>query len=233
MHRSEVTMAYKLISFNLCPFVQRSVITLEEKKAAYEINYIDLNDKPDWFLKISPFGKVPVLDVEGKNIFESAVINEFIDETTPPSLLPKDPLEKAYQRAWIEFSSGLVVDQYLLTVAQTEDEAFAKAASISDKLKRFEEQIRTGPLFGGDSFSLVDAATAPALQRIEWCQQIVPDLDCFKDVPKCEVWKDALLAREAVKKSTIPEIHDVFKEYLRGRGSPTRSVDPSWIGKQI
>ena len=54
---------YRLVSFNLCPFVQRSVITLNEKNAKYEIEYIDRANKPDWFLKISPLGLVPVLDI--------------------------------------------------------------------------------------------------------------------------------------------------------------------------
>jgi len=74
------------ISFNLCPFVQRSVITLLYRQVPYRMTYIDLDAPPDWFLSISPFGKVPVLKVGGRHIlFESAVINEFIDEVSPGS----------------------------------------------------------------------------------------------------------------------------------------------------
>ena len=74
---------HTLISFDICPFVQRSVITLEEKGVKYNIKYIELENKPDWFLAISPFGKVPVLQVNDKVLFESAVINEYLDETVP------------------------------------------------------------------------------------------------------------------------------------------------------
>ena len=74
------TANYTLISFDICPFVQRSVITLEEKGVEYEIKYIELENKPDWFLAISPFGKVPVLQANDTVIFESAVINEYLDE---------------------------------------------------------------------------------------------------------------------------------------------------------
>ena len=70
-------MAYQLISFVLCPYVQRSVITLKEKQVPFTITYIDLQNPPDWFLAISPMGKVPVLRMaQDQVLFESAVINE-------------------------------------------------------------------------------------------------------------------------------------------------------------
>ncbi len=81
-------MAYQLISFVLCPFVQRSVITLKEKQVPFDITYVDLQNLPDWFNAISPMGKVPVLRVDEKRVlFESAVINEYLDETNPPPLV--------------------------------------------------------------------------------------------------------------------------------------------------
>ena len=100
-------MKLELISFHLCPFVQRSVITLKEKGADYAVTYIDLADKPEWFLRISPEGKVPVLRVDDEHIiFESAVINEFVNEVTPGDLHPSDPVQKAYNRAWIAFGEN-------------------------------------------------------------------------------------------------------------------------------
>ena len=142
---------YKLISFKLCPFVQRSIITLLEKGVGYEIEHIDLSNKPQWFLDISPFGKVPVLKVgdgEGDEtvLFESAVINEYIDEVTEGSLLPADALKKAHARAWIEFASALAVDTYRMMVAKDEQSCRDAAASAHDKLAKFEKQI-AGPLF--------------------------------------------------------------------------------------
>ena len=100
-------MDIELISFDLCPFVQRSVITLLEKNIPFKRTNIDLANKPDWFLQISPLGKVPVLRINGNILFESAVINEYLDEITPPSMHPQDSLQKAVNRAWIEFGSEL------------------------------------------------------------------------------------------------------------------------------
>src|SRR6266567_7178425 len=100
----------KLISHKLCPYVQRAVIALTEKGVAFERIDIDLADKPDWFLKISPLGKTPVLVVGDRAIFESAVILEYLEETQAKPLHPADPLRRADHRAWIEYGSAVLND---------------------------------------------------------------------------------------------------------------------------
>ena len=221
-----------LISFNLCPFVQRSVITLNEKGIDFDIEYIDLNAKPDWFLAISPFGKVPVLKVDDTVLFESAVISEYLDETNPPSMHPSDPLEKAFHRAWIEFSSAGIMDGYRLMVAETEEDARKAIDSAKEKFARLEPQLGDGPYFAGDSFSLVDAASAPMIQRLEWCEQI-HSFGLFAEFPKMAAWRDALLSRQSVKDSLLPNIDDIFRDYLKGIRSESMTTDPSWLGAQL
>jgi glutathione S-transferase len=76
----------ELISHYLCPYVQRAVITSIEKNIPHDRTYIDLANKPEWFLTISPLGKVPLLKVAGEILFESAVICEYLDEISPGSL---------------------------------------------------------------------------------------------------------------------------------------------------
>ena len=105
--------ALKLISHKLCPYVQRAVIALTEKGVPFERIDIDLANKPDWFLKISPLGKVPVLLVETADgevaLFESNVICEYIEETQGGAKLhPQDPLQRAQHRAWMEFGSTIL-----------------------------------------------------------------------------------------------------------------------------
>ena len=102
------SLRLELISHSLCPYVQRAVITLLEKKIPHDRTYIDLTNKPDWFLQISPLGKVPLLKVSNEALFESAVICEYLDEITPGSLHPVNPLEKAKHRSWIEFGSSIL-----------------------------------------------------------------------------------------------------------------------------
>ena len=80
----------EIISSSTCPFAQRTRMVLIEKDVKFSLTEIDLNDKPDWFLKISPYGKVPVIRNDDIVIFESAVINEYIEEVFPKKpLLPK------------------------------------------------------------------------------------------------------------------------------------------------
>src|SRR6478672_474608 len=110
-----MTAALKLISHKLCPYVQRAVIALNEKDVPFERIDIDLASKPDWFLKISPLGKVPVLVVTTDKgevaLFESNVICEYIEDTQAGAKLhPRDPLERAHHRAWMEFGSAILND---------------------------------------------------------------------------------------------------------------------------
>src|SRR3984893_3797568 len=102
--------ALKLISHKLCPYVQRAVIALTEKGTAFERVDIDLANKPDWFLALSPLGKTPVLQVGDVPIFESAVILEYLEETEPRPLHPADALTRAEHRGWIEFGSVVLSD---------------------------------------------------------------------------------------------------------------------------
>lgn len=218
-----------LISFNLCPFVQRSVITLEEKGVPYDMEYVDLYDKPDWFLKLSPLGKVPVLRVGDTILFESQVIAEYIDETTPPQMHPEDPLERARHRASIAIITAGLTDTYKLMVEPDKDAALAFAKNARDNLALLGEQIGEGPYFGGAHFSIVDAAAAPMVQRLSWCEKIY-DFGIFDGQPKVEAWRDALLSRPAVQRSVLPNIEEIFVEYIKGRRSDSYTTDPSWLG---
>src|ERR687887_1038324 len=99
-----------LVSHRLCPYVQRAAISLAEKGMPFERIDVDLADKPAWFLALSPLGKTPVLRVDDRAIFESAVILEYLEETAPRPLHPVDPLRRAEHRAWIEFGSAVLND---------------------------------------------------------------------------------------------------------------------------
>src|SRR5690349_4453375 len=103
-----------LVSHRLCPYVQRAAIALTEKGVPFERRDVDLADKPDWFLALSPLGKTPVLLTGGTAIFESAVILEYLEETPTNPLHPSDPLRRAEHRAFIEFGSAILNDIWAL-----------------------------------------------------------------------------------------------------------------------
>ena len=214
----------ELVSFNLCPYVQRSVITLLEKNMDYKITYIDLANPPAWFLKISPFGKVPVLRVGDAVIFESAVINEYIDEISPSALHPADALQRATNRAWIEFASSLLVNQYEMMTAKDKIIFDEKYQEIRQKLLQIEPQLsRDGALFNGNKFSLVDAAIAPLFMRLNLLEQHIPGLS-FATTSRLEKWRASLLSRPSVQHSVIPEFESVLLDYLRRSNNYIQSV---------
>jgi len=216
--------AFRLISFKLCPYVQRCVMILREKNVEYDIEYIDLSDRPDWFNELSPLGKVPVLEVTRDDdtkvvLFESAVINEYLDEVTPGNLLPGDPLERAHSRAWCVFGTALLSDAGDITMAKDEEVLAGNLEKLGKKLDRLEREIETGPFFSGAEISLVDAAFVPALQRLAWANEIHPAMAIFERHPKVARWWSALADRKSVVNSAVPDLRQRYETYVgRDRG---------------
>src|SRR5258708_39643069 len=95
---------YLRVSFKACPWVQRAAIVLREKNVAFEFRHIEPDNRPDWFLAISPHKKVPVLRVDDRvSLFESNAIAEYLDETVAPRLHPEAALARAVNRAWTDY----------------------------------------------------------------------------------------------------------------------------------
>jgi glutathione S-transferase len=212
-------MKPELISFKLCPFVQRSVIVLEEKGVDYDITYINLKEPPPWFQELSPLGKVPLLKVGDTVVFESAVIMEYLDEVNPPSLHPADPLKKAHNRAWIEFASTLFMCQFNMVMAQEAQQCDNAEQELRDKLAQVEGQLGqlVGPYFNGEHFSLVDAAYAPLFMRLDYLEQWHP-MGLLDTLPKIRAWSEALLARDSVKNSVVEELPQLYRGHIASSG---------------
>ncbi len=212
------TPRLELISFKLCPFVQRTVITLLHKDVPYDITYIDLNNPPEWFAEVSPLGKVPVLKVGDETVlFESAVIQEYVDEITPPSLMPADPLTKALNRAWIGYGGEVIMAMHGLVSAGDEaafDEARSKLRGMLEKV----EAVHSGEdFFNGGEFALIDAAFAPIFMRLDLLNQNC-GLNLLDGLPRLGRWSEALLALPSVKHSVVDEFPQMYRMMLTKMG---------------
>ena len=208
----------ELISFNLCPFVQRSIITLKKKGIDFKITYIDLANKPEWFLNISPLGKVPVVRYGHDVLFESAVINEFLDEITPESLMPSDPLEKAKERGWIEYSSQVITSQHLMSVSDDQGDYQQHRHAFIERLSTLENIITSEGFFNGNGFSLIDSALAPIFTRL----RIIEDrfnLKLLANFPKLAALSARYLNLDYVKNSVVEEFEDIYIKYLIDKNS--------------
>ncbi len=214
-HSRERVMSQPLIlvSFDLCPYVQRAAIVLREKNVPYERIDIDLSNKPDWFRAISPLGKVPLLKVGDEVLFESAVIAEYLEETHGPALHPADPLEKARHRAWIEFGSTILADIWVVETTKDAAAFDAKIALLKEKFARVEAVLGEGPFFAGSGFSLVDAAFAPAFRYFDVFDPIA-DLGVFAEFPKVQAWRKALAKRPSVATAVVPDYPERLMRFL-------------------
>ena len=211
-------MALKLISYKLCPYVHKAAIALCAKHIPYDITYIDLRRPPDWFRRISPLGKVPLLLVDDAILFESTAIIEYLDEAHPPRLHPEDLIARAQHRAWILFADTCLRDYYRMALRQDED-AFEDAL---ERLHRSFDQLEpavAGPFFAGDAFSLVDAAYGPLFFHLAILADIEPAIFDPDRHPRITGWKDALVTHPAVSKSVVSDFRERYLDWLTMRDS--------------
>jgi glutathione S-transferase len=213
---------YMLVSFKTCPWVQRSAIILREKDTPFEFRHIEPDNRPDWFLAISPHKKVPVIRIDDKeSLFESNAINEYLDETVSPQLHPKDPLQRAVNRAWTDyvptFASSVTGCAYAATQADY-DKAIAKIPEAFDRLEKALEKQGSSPFFNGAEYSLVDAAYAPFLQRYVFLDRI-KKIGLMEKYPRLKAWTDALLARPSTHSFPPAEFEEMYRANVKKRAS--------------
>ena len=207
-----------LISHVLCPYVQRAVIALKEKGVDFERIDIDLGDKPDWFLKISPLGKVPVLKVGDDVIFESAVIAEYLEDTVAPALHPADPVRRADHRAWIEFAGVVLSDIWAFYNAPDAGAFENKRRALAQRFERLEQRLAAGPWFDGSTFHLVDAAFGPVFRYFDTFDTI-EDFGILKGNPRIARWRRALKERPSVKSAVARDYPERLRAFIVKRNS--------------
>lgn len=205
----------KLISHHLCPYVQRAVIVLLEKNIPHERIYIDLSNKPDWFLEVSPLGRVPLLQTADTVLFESQVIVEYLDEISKGTLHPSDPLERARHRSWIEYGSTTL--NVIARLYNAPDKKYFMEA-LDDLGKRFEvmEAEIEGPFFAGSKLHIIDAAWGPIFRYFNVLDPLLEG-KIFAGLVKVMTWRRKLAARQSVI-DAVPEGYETrLKLFLKNR----------------
>ena len=204
------------------------MIVLRAKEVEFEVTYINLREKPDWFLDISPHGKVPVLSVGGQPLFESNAIAEFLDEMVPPRLHPEDPFKRARNRAWTDFVPDFAAAFSAVYYAPDEASLARRMETARGRLAKLEEAIakerdNDGPYFNGAVPCLVDAAYAPFFQRYAFVET---RLGCglLKEFPRVQAWSDALLANDRVVGSVADTFERELVDAMHRRGAMVASA---------
>ncbi|MDB4988922.1 MAG: Glutathione S-transferase-like protein [Myxococcaceae bacterium] len=163
----------KLFSARACPYAHRTRLVLAEKQVPFELVEIDLQNKPSWFdSTISAYGKVPALQHGSVHLWESAVVNEYLNEVFPtPALLPLEPAARAVARIWIDYANTRFTSAFgTLLRAQEGSLQSSAARELRAVLTFLEEEglaklSGTGPFFLGSTPSLVDFAFYPWFER--------------------------------------------------------------------
>ena len=159
-----------LYSYQACPFARRTRMTLLEKNLDFELTEIDVHNKPANFAEISPYGKVPVLVHDGGRIYESAIINEYLDERFPEiPLLPADPLRRAEARIWMDYCTHNFTEaSWALYTAKTDADKQAAHEALRESLLFIEHEglrkLSAGPFWLGKDISLTDIQFMPFFQ---------------------------------------------------------------------
>jgi len=207
-----------LVSHLLCPYVQRAAIVLLEKGVRFQRKNIDLANKPEWFLAISPLGKVPVLQVGDAAIFESAVICEYLDETYAPQLHPQDPLLRAQHRGWMELGSAILTDIAGFYSAKDESALQQKKIQLQQKFTQINSVLGDGPYFAGQDFTLVDAVFAPIFRYLD-AFEVIGDFDLLAGLKSIQAWRQALASRPSVQQAVVVEYPQLLITFLQNRHS--------------
>ena len=209
-----------LVSHYLCPYVQRASIVLSEKGVAFERHYIDLAAKPDWFLRISPLGKVPLLAIPqtGRDdaiLFESAVICEYLEETQAGAPLhPADRMIRARHRGWMEFGSSVLADLWVYETTKDAEQFDAKRQTLAAKLAMLEQELGEGLYFAGKHFSMVDAVFAPVFRYFEMFETLF-ESGIFDGLSRVNAWRKALAVRPSVVEAVTEDYQQRLMVFLR------------------
>jgi len=184
----------------------RVKIVLAEKGLAWEGVWVKLGkmeQKSPEHLKRNPYGKIPVIDVDGQLLFESCIINEYLDETYPnPPLQPKDPYLRARGRILIDYFLNYLHEPYWAlrgemikkNEAERDQKRIAETRKeVTARLQYLEEALGDKPFFLGD-YSLTDIAMLPRFPRLEQ-YGVLPS----PTLPKLTAWFERMKQRAAVK----------------------------------
>jgi glutathione S-transferase len=179
-------------------------MVLHEKGIDFEVNEVDLSNKSEEFLSVSPYGKVPVLRVNGTSLYESNIVNEYLDEVyNSPKLMPENPEERALARSWMAFADDYFFPSIYrvrmgLQRGYSEDEIQEAKEKLEDALLRLEHQLEGRQYLVGE-YTLADIAHAGNFHRLGVLANSgeVP----LHKYPNVMDWMDRVEGRESYKAS--------------------------------
>ena len=204
----------KIVSSKICPFVQRVTAALETKNIAYEIEYISLKDKPQWFLDISPNGQVPVLVTENNTaLFESDAIIEYIEDEFGSVDADVTNEQRAMDRAWSYLGSKHYLTQCGTMSSKDKTTFEERSEKLIKAFSKVEEKLSgTTVFFKSNHVSKVDIAWLPLLHRADIVKRKT-GFDLLEGLPKVQAWQLNLLATGIAVASVAQDFEEQFSDF--------------------
>jgi glutathione S-transferase len=179
-------------------------MVLHEKGIDFEVHEVDLSNKSEEFLKVSPYGKVPVLRVNGTSLYESNIVNEYLEESYgSPRLMPEDAEGGASVRSWMAFADDYFFPSVYrvrmgLQRGYSEDEIEEAMEKLDDSLSRLEHQLEGKQYLMGE-YSLADIAHTGNFHRL---RQLAKSGEVsLEKFPSVVAWMERVESRESYKAS--------------------------------
>lgn len=216
----------KIYSAQVCPYAQRTRLLLLEKGVDFELIEIDLANKPDWFEDVSPYSKVPVVVDGDTRVYESSIINEYLEEAYPePALMPSDPGRRALARIWIDYANVKYTPSIYKFLMEQDDEARESLRADAVAVLRFMEteglaKLSDGPYWMGEELSLVDLAYYPFFERLCVLEHY-RDFAIPEDCPRLKAWVETMRFRPSVKEIENPPDYYIerYARYASGKAA--------------
>ena len=191
-----------LFSGSTCPFSHRCRFVLNEKACDFEIQDVDLYNKPPEIDAMNPYGDVPILVERDRTLYNPNIINEYIDERFPhPQLMPADPIQRARARLFLyTFERELFS---FVRVLENRDETEKRKAIARNQIR--EQLMQLSPVFAknkflmGDEFTMLDVMMAPLLWRLGYY-----GIDLPKSAAPLLKYAESIFARPAFIASMTP-----------------------------
>lgn len=178
-------------------------MVLHEKGVPFETYEVDLENKSEEFLSVSPTGKVPVVVADGDSLYESNVVNQYLDEVfESPKLLPEDPKQRAYARIWMASADDNFFSAvFIASVGRERGFSETQIAEALERLKRtlaaLEERLGDGREYLAGEFSLADVAHAGNFVRLRELAE-GGEIE-LADYPNVVAWMEKIEARESFR----------------------------------
>jgi glutathione S-transferase len=194
----------KLFNTQMCPYARRTRMVLYEKGIDFEVYEVDLSNKSEEFLSVSPYGKVPVLSVDGTSLYESNVVNEYLEEVRKaPRLMPENPEERALTRSWMCFADDYFFP-FIFRIRVGAQRGFSEGQiqeareNLRDSLSRLERRLEGKEYLMGE-FTLADIAHAGNFHRLRELSE--RGEVALQRYPNVSAWMERVESKESYKAS--------------------------------